>query len=93
MHMAPRAAAWVAWAVWTCNTPQKVFGQKRAGFGPLFFLSLEFVRGLAMVGVDSVHGVYLIGHDDEIDEIVGFGTCGPQRNDNLKAVWSGRGTK
>ena len=19
MHMAPRAAAWVAWAVWTCN--------------------------------------------------------------------------
>jgi hypothetical protein len=20
MHMAPRAAAWVAWAVWTCNT-------------------------------------------------------------------------
>jgi hypothetical protein len=39
MHMAARAAAWVAWAEWTCNTPQRVFGQKRAGFGPLFFLT------------------------------------------------------
>ena len=38
MHMAPRAAAWVAWAVWTCNTPHRVRSQKRAGFGPLFFL-------------------------------------------------------
>jgi hypothetical protein len=41
--MAPRAVAWVAWAVWTCNTPQRVFGQKRAGFGPLFFLVLAEV--------------------------------------------------
>jgi hypothetical protein len=32
------AAAWVAWAVWTCNNPQGLFGQKRAGAGPLFFL-------------------------------------------------------
>jgi hypothetical protein len=38
MHMARRVAAWVAWAVWTCNTPYRVFGRKRAGFGPLFFL-------------------------------------------------------
>jgi hypothetical protein len=38
MHMAPRAAAWVAWAVWTCNIPHGIFGQKRADFGPLFFL-------------------------------------------------------
>jgi hypothetical protein len=37
MHMAPRAAAWVAWAEWTCNTPQRVFGQKRAGFEPALF--------------------------------------------------------
>jgi hypothetical protein len=37
MHMARRVAAWVAWAVWTCNTPYRVFGRKRAGFGPLFF--------------------------------------------------------
>jgi hypothetical protein len=39
MHMAPRAAAWVAWVVWTCNTGRKAGdSQKRAGFGPLFFL-------------------------------------------------------
>jgi hypothetical protein len=45
MRMAPRAAAWVAWAVWTCNTTHcgrgpamTGYGQKRAGFGPLFFL-------------------------------------------------------
>jgi hypothetical protein len=38
MHMAPRAVAWVAWAVWTCNTPLKGYAvKKRAGFGPLFF--------------------------------------------------------
>jgi hypothetical protein len=37
MRMAPRAAAWVAWAVWTCNTPQPGMQSKRAGFGPLFF--------------------------------------------------------
>jgi hypothetical protein len=41
MHMAPRAAAWVAWAVWTCNTGRPVSVLKRAGFGPLFFLGIE----------------------------------------------------
>src|ERR1700678_1604310 len=45
MHMAPRAAAWVAWAVWTCNSNRRGrraavagFSRERAGFGPLFFL-------------------------------------------------------
>jgi hypothetical protein len=44
MHMAPRAAAWVAWAAWTCNSNRRGrwavvagFSQERAGFGPLFF--------------------------------------------------------
>jgi uncharacterized protein len=37
MHMAPRAAAWVAWAVWICNNSQDA-GRERADFGPLFFL-------------------------------------------------------
>src|ERR1019366_5354500 len=40
MHMAPRAAAWVAWVVWTCNTPEGYSVKKRAGFSPLFFLSV-----------------------------------------------------
>jgi hypothetical protein len=41
MHMAPRAAAWVAWAEWTCNirhcrrTLQVALQSRRAGFGPL----------------------------------------------------------
>jgi hypothetical protein len=39
MHMAPRAAAWVAWAVWICKTYSRRFTvDTRAGFGPLFFL-------------------------------------------------------
>src|SRR5579859_2152856 len=37
MHMAPRAAAWVAWAVWTCNTPQRVFGLRERASSPLSF--------------------------------------------------------
>jgi hypothetical protein len=39
MHMAPRAAAWVAWAVWTCSTGRKAGdSQKRADFeSALFF--------------------------------------------------------
>jgi hypothetical protein len=45
MRMAPPAVAWVAWAEWTCNTPQRVFGQKRAGFGPLFFLGAVVQAG------------------------------------------------
>ena len=47
MHMAPRAAAWVAWAVWTCKPDVADLGSRfqvdvleRAGFGPLF----SFVR-------------------------------------------------
>ena len=48
MHMAPRAAAWVAWAEWTCNTPQRVFGQKRAGFEPDSGLADQIdLRGLS----------------------------------------------
>ena len=42
MHMAPRAAAWVAWVVWTCNTGCKAGdSQKRADIGPLFFFYLQ----------------------------------------------------
>src|ERR1700678_421975 len=38
MHMAPRAAAWVAWAVWTCNTPQQGIRSKESGLrSALFF--------------------------------------------------------
>src|SRR5271155_5763400 len=40
MHMAAAvAAAWVAWAVWTCNTGHHRNCRKRADFGPLFFLA------------------------------------------------------
>jgi hypothetical protein len=53
MHMAPRAAAWVAWAAWTCNTGPKRGAQadespakrpiavKKAGFVPAFFCPSE----------------------------------------------------
>jgi hypothetical protein len=46
MHMAPRAAAWVAWVVWTCNTGRKAGdGQKRADFEVRsFFLSWSWSR-------------------------------------------------
>jgi hypothetical protein len=38
MHMAPRVAAWVAWAVWTCNTPQQGIRSKESGLrSALFF--------------------------------------------------------
>jgi hypothetical protein len=37
MHMAPRAAAWVAWAVWTCNTPQQGIRSKESGLRPALF--------------------------------------------------------
>ena len=47
------AAAWVAWAVWTCNTHQRVFGQKERAFGPLFF-----VRGRELC---NRVGGYLLG--------------------------------
>src|SRR5580698_6604043 len=62
MHMAPRAAAWVAWAVWTCNSTRRGFraaaagyGQKRAGFGPLFFLGGVRVR----VGADEHREIFM----------------------------------
>jgi hypothetical protein len=37
MHMAHRAAAWVAWAVWTCNTPQQGIWSKESGLRPALF--------------------------------------------------------
>jgi hypothetical protein len=54
MHMAPRVAAWVAWVVWTCNTGRKAGdSQKRAGFGPLFFLGYRKADTDTMVLSDS----------------------------------------
>jgi hypothetical protein len=49
MHMAPRAAAWVAWVVWTCNTGRKAGdSQKESGLrSPLFFYG-----GAAGAGAD-----------------------------------------
>ena len=41
MHMAPRAAAWVAWAEWTCNTPEGYSVKKERASSPLFFLGRE----------------------------------------------------
>src|ERR1700730_10348218 len=38
MHMAPRAAAWVAWAVWTCNTPHQGIRSKDTGLRSALFL-------------------------------------------------------
>ena len=46
MHMAPRAAAWVAWAVWTCNTPNKGIRSKESGLrSALFFCAVPKVAG------------------------------------------------
>ena len=36
MHMAPRAAAWVAWAAWICKSRRDGCMSEKAGFGPLF---------------------------------------------------------
>jgi len=62
MHMAPRAAAWVAWAVWTCNTPHcgahlqwSGDSRKRAGFGPLFFCGAPG-RAHPLGGESPLHG-------------------------------------
>jgi hypothetical protein len=44
MHMAPRAAAWVAWAEWICN--YRSYGscyQERAGLAVRSFLCAEHV--------------------------------------------------
>jgi hypothetical protein len=38
MHMAHRAVAWVAWAVWTCNIPQRGIWSKESGLRPALFL-------------------------------------------------------
>jgi hypothetical protein len=43
MHMAPRAAAWVAWAVWTCNTPHRVTVEESGLLARFFF-------GMGVVG-------------------------------------------
>jgi hypothetical protein len=46
MHMAPRAAAWVAWAVWTCNTPQQGMRSKESGLrSALFFAQSRLTTG------------------------------------------------
>ena len=37
MHMAPRAAAWVAWVEWTCNTPHRVTVEKSGLLARFFF--------------------------------------------------------
>jgi hypothetical protein len=38
MHMAPRAAAWVAWVVWTCNTPHRVTVEESGPLARFFFM-------------------------------------------------------
>ena len=59
MHMAPRAAAWVAWAVWTCNTPQQGIRSKESGLRSALFLRAEFARGRGKI----THGFAIIGAD------------------------------
>ena len=72
MHMAPRVAAWVAWAVWTCK-PRPVgdiadLGSRfqvdvleRAGFGPLF----SFVRCALLFGLESGQGYRRYGNSGQ----------------------------
>ena len=45
MHMAARAAAWVAWAVWTCNTPHQGIRSKESGLRSALFLRARLVSG------------------------------------------------
>jgi hypothetical protein len=64
MHMAARAAAWVAWAVWTCNTLKQGIRSKESGLrSALFFCprnlptDAEFAHGFAIIGADTVQSV------------------------------------
>jgi len=64
MHMAPRAAAWVAWAVWTCNTPGAGYSVKRERASARSFFcarnspaDTEFTHGFAIIGADTVQSV------------------------------------
>jgi hypothetical protein len=41
MHMAPRVAAWVAWAVWTSNTPQQGIRSKESGIRSALFFGVR----------------------------------------------------
>ena len=68
MHMAPRVAAWVAWAVWTCkpdvadaSSRFQVDVLERAGFGPLF----SFVRCALLFGLESGQGYRRYGNSGQ----------------------------
>jgi hypothetical protein len=50
MHMAHRAAAWVAWAVWTCNIPQRGIRSKESGLRPALFFWGGYGGGRSYVG-------------------------------------------
>ena len=53
MRMAPRAAAWVAWAEWTCNTPHRVFGQKGRVFGSALFFGLRVTQRMTQIRTEA----------------------------------------
>jgi hypothetical protein len=55
MHMAPRAAAWVAWAVWTCNTPHQGIRSKESGLRPALFFGGAPGRAHPLGGESPLH--------------------------------------
>ena len=61
MHMAPRVAAWVAWAVWTCNTPQQGIRSKESGLRSALFFGVRPGRArlLEVKVLHSRHGQML----------------------------------
>jgi hypothetical protein len=64
MHMAPRVAAWVAWAAWTCKTRSRAQALEagiveKSGLRPAFFMARPAgrthsgVKVLYTAGVDA----------------------------------------
>jgi hypothetical protein len=72
MHMAHRAAAWVAWAVWTCNTPQQGIRSKESGLRPALFLCVPYSTRESLSGVsrDLLTEVFLDDGPPKIRPVV-----------------------
>ena len=78
MHTAPRAAAWVAWAVWTCNTPHQGIWSKESGLrSALFFWVVrpKFVHAFVTVDVDTVRSAGRDVSFSSIDRKFDFSNC------------------
>ncbi len=55
MHMARRAAAWVAWVEWTCDIRQVAVTVKESGLRPALFLKSNTDGGTAEKAKTHLH--------------------------------------